>query len=738
VQGQWHVRRGRDGPRKHVRDDEALRCLRKDEGRRGQLGGEAHPGLRGLCCAAFALRPQARCQRPECRGPGGLPGSQRPSGCGLPPGAAGQEPRGLRQPLQARVRGLHGRLLLQAPGGQAAPPGAQRRPHRPERLPGRRSAGPPAQRHDGERRAGGVGLPGGLRGGLLPGDPGPGIRGGEAHHPEAVRTLPAHGHPAGGHQRRPLPEPRGCGPPRHPALHRHQGSQEPAAAHALQHRPVLREDAGGDAGDLRGPSGAAGAHPGDRREDRPVPHHPQARDAPVPSSFRLHAGELLRARGPGVVRAAHGGMPSPLAAGAPQACGGGLPEAPGIRAGDHPEDGLPRLLPAGVGLHRQGPGDGRSGRTRPRLRGRQHRGLGHEDHRHRSDAVRPALRALPQSRARLHARRGHRLLPRWAPAGHRLRDGEVRQGPRQQHRHHQPAQDQGGDEGCGAGLREGFRLVQRAHQTGAPGAGPAHERGPGPGGIRQAAGTLRAGTRGEGDPGRGGQAGGPGPEHRRPRGGRHHRSGRTDPLRAAVEGQGRQGDGAVHHDRGGAGGPPEDGLPGAGDPHADRQDPGLHRPDPGAAPGHAHHPGLRRQEDLRALQRRGHGWRVPVRIGRHEAAPAQAPAGPLRRPDRTERAFPPGAAGGGHGRHLREPPPRPRARDLHVPGPGAHPVAHLRRDPLPGTGDADRFAHRGLQPGRGGHAAPGHGQEGQGQDGQGEGQVHRTGHHAGLRQGQGG
>ena len=71
-----------------------------------------------------------------------------------------------------------------------------------------------------------------------------------------------------------------------------------------------------------------------------------------------------------------------------------------------------------------------------------------------------------------------------------------------------------------------------------------------------------------------------------PRRRRHHRPGRPHHLRPAVPGQGRQGDGAVLHDRRRAGRPAEDGLPGPGDPHPDRQDPGLHRQDPRPAPGH--------------------------------------------------------------------------------------------------------------------------------------------------------
>ena len=62
--------------------------------------------------------------------------------------------------------------------------------------------------------------------------------------------------------------------------------------------------------------------------------------------------------------------------------------------------GYPRLLPAGLGLHRQGPGDGRARGARPRLRRRLHRGLVHADHGHRPHAVRSALRAVPEPRAR--------------------------------------------------------------------------------------------------------------------------------------------------------------------------------------------------------------------------------------------------------------------------------------------------------------------------------------------------
>ena len=64
------------------------------------------------------------------------------------------------------------------------------------------------------------------------------------------------------------------------------------------------------------------------------------------------------------------------------------------------------------------------GRAGPRLGRRFGRRLGADDHRPRPAALRPAVRALPQPRARLDAGFRHRLLPGPARRGHQLRRRE--------------------------------------------------------------------------------------------------------------------------------------------------------------------------------------------------------------------------------------------------------------------------------------------------------------------------
>ena len=83
--------------------------------------------------------------------------------------------------------------------------------------------------------------------------------------------------------------------------------------------------------------------------------------------------------------------------------------------------GFAGLLPDRLGLHPPRQGARHPGRAGPRLgRGIDRRVLD-ADHRPRSDPVRPALRALPEPRARVDARLRHRLLHGPARRGHRLR-----------------------------------------------------------------------------------------------------------------------------------------------------------------------------------------------------------------------------------------------------------------------------------------------------------------------------
>ena len=95
----------------------------------------------------------------------------------------------------------------------------------------------------------------------------------------------------------------------------------------------------------------------------------------------------------------------------------------------HHRHGLPRLFPDRRRLHQMGQGQRHSGRPGPRFgRGLGGR-LGADHHRSRSAAARPAVRALPQSRARVDARLRHRFLRNPARRGDPLRPGEIRPRP---------------------------------------------------------------------------------------------------------------------------------------------------------------------------------------------------------------------------------------------------------------------------------------------------------------------
>ncbi len=90
---------------------------------------------------------------------------------------------------------------------------------------------------------------------------------------------------------------------------------------------------------------------------------------------------------------------------------------------------ISRLLPDRRRLHPVGEGAGHSGRAGPRLGRRLARRLCAHHHRSRSDPLRPPVRALPQSRARVDAGLRHRLLPGPARRGDPLRAGALRPRP---------------------------------------------------------------------------------------------------------------------------------------------------------------------------------------------------------------------------------------------------------------------------------------------------------------------
>ncbi len=134
-----------------------------------------------------------------------------------------------------------------------------------------------------------------------------------------------------------------------------------------------------------------------------------------------------------------------------------LRQAAGNGTRSHHRDGVPGLLPDRRGLHQLGQGPRHPGRSGPRFRRRFAGRLGARHHRSRSDPVRPAVRALPQSRTRVDARLRHRLLHGSPRRGDRLCRRQVRPRPRQPDHHLR----HDGGEGGGARRRPRARLSVR-------------------------------------------------------------------------------------------------------------------------------------------------------------------------------------------------------------------------------------------------------------------------------------
>jgi hypothetical protein len=233
---------------------------------------------------------------------------------------------------------------------------------------------------------------------------------------------------------------------------------------------------------------------------------------------------------------------------APALCG-----AAGVRAQHHPQDGLPGLLPDRVGLHQVGQGKRLPGGAGPGLRRRLAGGLRAADHRPRPAAVQPAVRALPEPGAGVHARLRHRLLPVQPRPGDRLCEGPLRQGrgePDRHLRHHGRAR---GHPRRGPGARPLLRFLRRHLQADSQQAG--HERDaavpaqPEERGRqeqlrdRDGAHPGRAHREGRGrqDPDRAGaEARGHDPQHRHARRRRADRAGQADRLLPAVHAAGQR------------------------------------------------------------------------------------------------------------------------------------------------------------------------------------------------------
>ena len=109
----------------------------------------------------------------------------------------------------------------------------------------------------------------------------------------------------------------------------------------------------------------------------------------------------------------------------------------------------------------------------PRIGGRQLRRLLPADHRRRSDRVRPDLRALPESRARVAARHRHRLLRAAPRRGHRVRHREVR--PRERRADHHLRHDEGARGGPRRRPRHGHSVRRRRPRRQGGAAGARHD-----------------------------------------------------------------------------------------------------------------------------------------------------------------------------------------------------------------------------------------------------------------------
>ena len=240
---------------------------------------------------------------------------------------------------------------------------------------------------------------------------------------------------------------------------------------ALSRRPVLPEDGGGDGGGLRRLSRGDGQHRADRRAlpRRSVGTVNHLPNFDVPAG--LHARRLLRARGSRGVPAA-----AAAAAGARRraACSRHTVDEYErrltLRNRDDQADEIPGYFLIVWDFIRYAREQGNSGRAGPRIGRRQLRRLLPAHHRRRSDRVRPHLRALPQSRARVAARHRHRLLRAAARRGHRLRHAQVR--PRERRADHHVRDDEGAGRRARRGAGHGHPVRRRrpGRQGGAAGA----------------------------------------------------------------------------------------------------------------------------------------------------------------------------------------------------------------------------------------------------------------------------
>src|SRR5438034_1196002 len=398
-----------------------------------------------------------------------------------------------------------------------------------------------------------------------------------------------------------------------------------------------------------------------------------------------------------------------------------------LRAGRHLAHRLRRVFP-----HRLRHREGREGPRYPggagaRLRRRVARGVRPRHHGHRAAHVRPAVRAVPEPRARLDAGHRSRLLLRTPGPGHPVRAGALR--PRIGGPDHHLRDPQG----ARRVPRRGAHAADRARRG-----RPVHEAHPGGprrhGHAGRCTGAV-AGTAAAGPPRRaraqGARAGHP---HRGARStrlgarrGRRERAGPAHRLRARVPrppGAGRHHH-AVRHGGARAGRDAEDRHPRPQDADGDPR----RAPHGRGAPRHHPRPGRARprgRERLQAARLGAHRGRLPVRVTARHRLPAEHEVRPVRRPGRHQRAAPAGTArlGDAPGLHPSQAGRGNGAVSARRAAGGAR--TDVRGDRLPGTGDADRQRPRRLQPRRGRRAPEGSGEKGQGTAPAGVGSLRRA------------
>src|SRR6266853_540097 len=301
--------------------------------------------------------------------------------------------------------------------------------------------------------------------------------------------------------------------------------------------------------------------------------------------------------------------------------------------------------------------------------------------------LRPSVRALPESGARIDARLRHRLLRARARPGDRVRQAEIRSaiGVADRDLRH----DGGARRGARRRARHGMELhahgrTREAHSL------PARQAHHASGCARDGA-AARAARKDRGRDARAARARRAARRSRAQR--RHARRGRADRpgqahrfLPALRGSRDREHDLAIRHEGRRAHRPGEVRFPRPHHAHRSRLG-GAVDPRDGEARFLAREDPARRSRRLRGVRPRQHHGDIPVRIARHARSRQARAARPLRGHHRARRALPP-RADGAHPRVRRA--QERQAGRIPRSTPGADPETHLRDHGVPGAGDADR------------------------------------------------